>query len=119
MRVSSFLFAVAITLLLSAPAVLAQTNAAPPSGDHMVKLTNSAKMNISAVYVAAAGSLDMSDDLLGKQVAAAGKTVTLKVKDPAASCVFDVRFLMNDGSTVTRSNVDLCHNPDYTFSPGG
>ena len=84
---------------------------------HVVKLTNSGKTSITAVYVAPVGSPDMSDDLLGKQTADAGKTVTLRVKDPKAACTFDLQFLMNNGDTVTRKAVNLCETPVYAFTP--
>ncbi len=110
----------AATLVLGAgSASLAQP--APPTsaspGPHLVRLTNSGKGGITAVYVAPPGSLDMSDDLLGKQTAGPGKTVTLKVDDPKAACVFDLQFLMNDGSTVTRKGVNLCQTAAYEFTP--
>ena len=92
--------------------------AAPPaSGLHVVKLTNSGKTGITAVYVAPAGSPDLSDDLLGKQTADAGKTVTLRVRDPKAACSFDLQFLMNNGDTVTKKAVNLCETAAYAFTP--
>lgn len=90
---------------------------AAKTGPHLVKLTNAGKATISAVYVAAPGSLDWSDDLLGKQVAGAGKTVTLNIKDPAGACVFDLQFLMNSGDAVEKKAVNVCDQPDYTFTP--
>jgi hypothetical protein len=82
-----------------------------------LKLTNSGHGGITAIFVAPTGSLDMSDDLLGKQTAGPGKTVNLKIADPKDTCVFDLQFLMNDGSSVVRKGVNLCQTSDYTFSP--
>lgn len=92
--------------------------AAPPGagGDHLVRLTNTGKGAISAVYVAPAGSTDFSDDLLGNQVAGAGRTVSLKIKDPGGTCVFDVQFLLADGSLVTRKGVNVCQTEAYSFT---
>ena len=99
-----------------APAAPAQAPAAVASL-HVVKLTNSGKTGITAVYVAPAGSQDLSDDLLGKQTANAGKTVTLKVRDPNAACTFDLQFLMDNGDTVTKKAVNLCQTTAYAFTP--
>jgi hypothetical protein len=93
------------------------TPAPPPGGDHLIKLTNTGRGGITAIFVARAGSTDVSDDLLGKQTAGPGKTVTLKVKDPKGDCIFDIQFLMNDGSMVTRKAVNLCQTSDYSFTP--
>ncbi len=93
---------------------------APPApahaGDHTLAVTNSGGAVVSALYVAPAGSPDFSDDLLGKQVASVGKTVRVKVKDPAGACVFDVQFLMADGTSVTRKAVNVCETDSYTFT---
>ena len=88
----------------------------PPPADHQLAVTNSGGAVVSALYVAPSGSLDFSDDLLGKQVASVGKTVHVKVKDPAGACVFDVQFLMADGTTVTRKGVNVCQSDSYTLT---
>ncbi|MGZ6027739.1 MAG: hypothetical protein ACXWKU_22205 [Caulobacteraceae bacterium] len=90
--------------------------AAPKPGVRTLKLTNSGG-GITAIYAAPAGSSDMSDDLLGSQTAGSGRTVTLKVNDDKAACVFDLQFLMSDGKLVTRKAVDLCQTQAYTFTP--
>ena len=90
--------------------------APPPAGVHSLALTNSGAGVVSAVYVAPAGSHDFSDDLLGKQVTSVGKTVRVKVQDPAGACIFDVQFLMADGTAVTRKAVNLCQSDSYTFT---
>ncbi len=111
----------AATLAAMAGAALAQPAAGAstpqPPGDHLLKLTNGAKTGILAVYVAPAGSREMSDDLLGKLTANAGKTVTLKIKDPQGACVFDLQFLMNDGATVDRKGVNLCQSGEFALTP--
>lgn len=114
--ISTALFA---ALASTAPRAAAQAQPAPAAAPslHVVKLTNSGKTGITAVYVAPAGSPDLSDDLLGKQTADAGKTVTLRVRDPKAACSFDLQFLMNNGDTVTKKAVNLCETAAYAFTP--
>jgi hypothetical protein len=89
--------------------------AALNTGPHVFRLTNDSKGGIQAVYAAPAGTLNLSDDLLGKQVAGAGKTVTLKVNDKTGTCVFDLQFLMNDGDAVDMKAVDLCKTSAVTY----
>jgi hypothetical protein len=110
--------------LLAASAVWIAASAQPAPagpdskpGPHTLKLTNSGKDGITAIFVAKAGSPDASDDLLGKQTASSGKTVMLKVADPGGACVFDIQFLMNDGRLVTRKAVDLCQTSELSFGP--
>ena len=106
----------AVTALAGAASAQPAPPKAPAPGDHALAVTNSGGSVVSAVYVAPSGSLDFSDDLLGKQVASVGKTVHVKVKDPAGSCVFDVQFLLADGTTVTRKGVNICQIESYTFT---
>ncbi len=82
--------------------------AAPAPGVRSFKLINGGKMGITAVYAAPTGSTNMSDDLLGKQTAGIGRTVTLKVNDQAGSCVYDLQLLMSNGDTADVKNIDLC-----------
>lgn len=99
-----------------APATPLPTAAPPKAGDHVIAVTNSGGQVLSAIAVAASGSLDYSDDLLGKQVGAVGKTVHVKVKDPTGACVFDVQFLLADGTSITRKGVNFCQSDAYTFT---
>ncbi len=101
-----------------------QTGAAPAAtpivnkaGDHVLKLTNGGRGAITAIFYAAPGTLNWSDDLLGSQTAGPGRTVTLKIKDPEGACVFDLQFLMSDGANVNRKSVNVCEPPTYSFAP--
>lgn len=103
--------ATALALALTTTMVQAQ----PAGGDiHSVKLSNAEKQAITSVYVSEPGRKDWGEDLLGKQVGAPGKTVTLKIK--GAACVYDLQMLMNDGTMVVKSGVDVCAQPDYRFN---
>jgi hypothetical protein len=117
---SSISIAAAAVLALGAGAARGQAPAgvqpaALNTGPHVFKLTNGSKSGIQAVYAAPTGTLNLSDDLLGKQVAGVGKTVTLKVNDKAGTCVFDLQFLMNDGDAVDMKGVDLCKTSTVTY----
>ncbi len=119
MKFSSMLWCfgvVAATSLAGGAAAQPASAPAPHPGDHALAVTNSGGAVVSAVYVAPAGTPDFSDDLLGKQVASVGKTVHVKVKDAGGACVFDVQFLMADGTSVTRKAVNVCESDSYTFS---
>ena len=121
MKVRVIFVPIALAAMAMAGMALAQPGPAsppgpPPGGDHNLTLVNSGGAVVSAIYVAPTGSPDFSDDLLGKQVASVGKTVHVKVKDPAGSCVFDVQFLLADGATVTKKAVNVCQSDSYTFT---
>jgi hypothetical protein len=115
--------AVAMTGLVAAPgpawAAAARRPAAPaaPPPAHVVKLLNADTMAVTAVYASPAGKNAWGDDLLGRQTADAGKTVTLGFKEmPADQCSQDLQMLMNDGKTVTKTAIDVCTTADYRFT---
>ncbi len=87
------------------------------AGNHLLKLLNSGRQQINAIYYAPPGNTDWSDDLLGKQTAGPGRTVSLRIKDPKGACVFDLIFLMSNGDTVTKGAINVCAEPSYTFTP--
>ena len=118
MRFRSVLLSVALAAFAAGAAAQPAPGASPPPAgvDHTLAVTNSGGAVVSAIFVAQSGSLDFSDDLLGKQVASVGKTVRVKVKDPAGGCVFDVQFLMADGAIVTRKGVNVCQTESYTLT---
>ena len=90
--------------------------AAPPA--YTVKLTNGGTQAVTAVYASPTGKNDWGDDLLGRQTAGAGRTVTLGFKQmPPELCMQDLQLLLNDGQTVTKAGVDVCQTTDYRFAP--
>ena len=105
----TILGAAVVLTMLAAPA-----SAQTPAAAHTIKLSNSEKQPITAIYASAPGRKDWGEDLLGKQVGAAGKTVTLKIV--SADCKVDLQMLMNDGTMVVKSDIDVCATPDYRFS---
>jgi|GEM_PF-4972265 len=103
------IFRAAAAFCLSAGVAAAQAPTA-----HSIKLSNTEKQAITAIYASAPGRKDWGDDLLGKQVGAAGKTVTLKIS--SAGCTVDLQMLMTDGTMVVKPDVDVCATTDYRFS---
>ncbi|HTK36074.1 MAG TPA: hypothetical protein VL358_12415 [Caulobacteraceae bacterium] len=99
-----------------ATAASAATAGPPPAGAHLVKLTNTEKQAVTAIYASAPGKNDWGEDLLGKQTAAPGRTVSLTfiARTPEA-CVQDIQLLMNDGKTVQKNGVNVCDQADYQF----
>lgn len=106
--------ALALGLSLAPAAAQAAGGGARP---YTVKLVNSDSQSITSIYASAPGKNDWGDDLLGKQSAGAGKTVTLTFKNVGPdACMQDLQMLMNDGKVVEKGKVDVCNTPEYRFS---
>lgn len=103
-------------LALAGPVRAAPAAPAKPPA-HVVKLTNGDSQGITAIYASPPGKNDWGDDLLGKQTAAAGRTVTLAFRDAAPeACTQDLQMLMNDGKVVTKAAFNVCETADYKFT---
>jgi hypothetical protein len=96
---------------------LAAAAPAPPAGSHVVRMTNGDTQGVTAIYASPAGKNDWGDDLLGRQTADAGRTVSLVFKPgPPELCMQDLQLLMNDGKTLTKQGIDVCETPAYRFT---
>ena len=100
-------FRLGLVLSLAAAAAWAQT-AAPQPRAGQVKVSNSTKQAIVAVYTSMPDRGDWGDDMLGKLSLGAGKTLTLKINDPGSSCTLDFNALMADGGNKVQKAVNLC-----------
>jgi P pilus assembly chaperone PapD len=105
-----FLFGLMWAAITGWATAQAQTPASDPASDpaKAVQVANSGKRPIVALYTAPPGSHDWSDDMLGKGTLKPGKTMKLTLKAKPAECKIDVSALLDNGNTMTRSNVDLC-----------
>ena len=92
---------------LCAGEAIAQTVAA---GDPAtaVQCANGGKRPIVAVYFSPSGRKDWSDDMLGKGTLKPGQSAKLKLKGKPDGCKVDFSALLDNGDTVTKTDVDLC-----------
>lgn len=107
---------VAAAILWAGSALAAAPTPATPPG-HTVKLVNADTQAITSIYASPPGRNDWGDDLLGKQTAAAGRTVTLSFRDVTPeTCTKDLQMLMNDGKVVTKAAMNVCETPEFRFT---
>ncbi len=117
----SWLYALgAAGLLATLGPGLASAQPAPAAASpalYVVKLVNGDTQAITSIYASPPGKNEWGDDLLGKQTAAVGKSVTLRFRNlPPEACMQDLQMLMNDGKTVEKAGIDVCKTPEYRFS---
>lgn len=104
--VKVFLFGLTWAAIAGWASAQAQTTATDPA--KAVQVANGGKRPIVAVYTAAPGSHDWSDDMLGKGTLKPGKSMKLTLKAKPAECKVDVSALLDNGDTMTKANVDMC-----------
>ena len=82
-----------------------------------VQCANGGKRPIVAVYTSPPGRSDWSDDMLGKGTLKPGKTMKLTLKAKPAECKVDVSALLDNGDTLTKTDIDLCaSDPRVAFA---
>jgi P pilus assembly chaperone PapD len=108
-----FIFGMAWAALAGWATAQAQTAPAPaPTAASdpaaAIKVANTGKRPIVALYTSPPGRQDWSDDMLGKGTLKPGQSLTLKFKAKQADCKIDFSALLDNGDTTTRPGIDLC-----------
>ena len=100
---------VAALALISLPsAALAQ--------DLVFQLTNESSFNITEFYTSPTTTENWEEDLFGGSVFPPGNTVPVTIADGSDQCVYDMKFIAEDGSELVESGIDLCELGEYTLT---
>ncbi len=105
MRMKSLVASFALTL--AAGPVLAE--------DLVFALTNSSTANLQELYVSASETDSWGEDILGMDVLASGENGDVTIADGMETCAYDLRFVMDNGTTVEGS-ADLCETNAFTIN---
>ena len=100
---------------LAALALLAMP-ATAQAEDLTFTLTNASSFNIANFYTSPANVDDWQEDVLGEDVMTAGTQADVTIADGSDQCVYDMKFVFDDGSEFVREEIDLCSLGEYTLS---
>ena len=94
-----------------------QAATGPPATafDYHIELTNSTRMAIVEVYATPVGTERWGQDLLSDEVLPPGATALLSLQE-GSGCWRDLRTVFDDGSSLTRRNINACEVPRYAIS---
>ena len=106
MRIKTLVSAVFISTALSAPAF---------AEDLVFNLSNESSLNLQELYVSASDAEAWGEDILGRDVLASGEAGDVTISDGRDVCSYDMRFVMDNGSTIEGS-ADLCENSAFTIN---
>lgn len=90
--------------------------AAAQAEDLTFTLTNSSSYNIANFYTSPANVDDWQEDVLGEDIMEAGTQASVTIADGSDECVYDMKFVFEDGSEFVREEIDLCSLGEYTLS---
>jgi hypothetical protein len=82
-------------------------------------LVNNTSIPLKSVYVSAADTNSWEEDVLGRDILAAGDSVNISFpKAEAGVCVYDIKVLGPVGESGFLYGVNLCSTSTVTFSDG-
>ena len=116
MRRANVVLSVGLALALAV--ALALTSGAAHAGNKLVfQLSNGSGYALTELYVSPSHKDSWGDDILGFDVLLDGEAAAITIADGRATCVYDVRFVADDGSMLEEVGLDLCAAPSYTLAP--
>lgn len=106
MRAKILISVAFVTVIMTAPAF---------AEDLVFNLSNESSLNLQELYVTASDTEAWGEDILGRDVLAVGETGDVTISDGREICAYDMRFMMDNGSTIEGS-ADLCENSAFTIN---
>ena len=84
--------------------------------DRRILLVNRSHSTINEFFASNIDDRRWHDDLLEDDVLSPGQQMVLDLDDGSGYCRFDLKTVMNDGSTVVRRGVDICTVTTFTIT---
>jgi hypothetical protein len=90
--------------------------AAPAAAEDLTfTLTNDSSWIVSEFYASPADVNDWEEDILGVDVLGAGEATDVTIGDGRTQCVYDFKFVLEDGTEHTAPAVNICELGSYTL----
>lgn len=84
--------------------------------DVKFSLINNSARAIKNFYTSPTTTTDWQEDVLGEDTIAPGTTDEITIADGSTQCVYDMRFVMDDGAEAIEKGIDICKLSSYTLS---
>jgi hypothetical protein len=79
-------------------------------------LTNNSSFAVKNFYTSPADVENWEEDVFGEKYLPAGNFVDITIGDGRETCVYDMKFVLEDDSEFVEQGVDLCELGEYTLS---
>jgi len=79
-------------------------------------LHNETSYVVTEFYTSPANEDEWGYDLLGRNVLGAGESARVSIADGSDQCVYDFRFIFDDGDVVEDYSVDICELAEYSLT---
>lgn len=101
-----------------AVAAVAVSVAAPALAvDRRVRIHNDTGLTLYRFYSTQSGTSKWGSDVMGSSTLPSGRAMTMNFDNAKGYCLFDFRAIFEDGTELTRGNVNVCELSDYYYTP--
>lgn len=102
---------------IAASVIAAACLAAPAFAEDITyTLHNQTSYVVMEFYTSPANDNDWGYDILGADVLLAGESADVLIADGSDQCVYDLRFVFDDGEVLEDYGVDICELAEYTLT---
>lgn len=84
--------------------------------DRRVTVVNRTRYTIMELYASNVGENDWQEDMLGRDVLPAGRSVRINIDDGTGYCLYDFKGVFEDGDVVSTRRVNVCEVSTFTFT---
>ena len=102
------LLAAAIALTVATPALAV---------DRHVRIHNDTGLTLYRFYSTNSGASKWGSDVMGSSTLPSGQYMSMNFDNTKGYCLFDFRAIFEDGTELTRGNVNVCEVADYSYTP--
>jgi hypothetical protein len=85
--------------------------------DRNVRIHNDTGMTLYRFYSTNSGATKWGSDVMGSSTLPSGRSMKLNFDNKQGYCLFDFRAIFEDGTELTRANVNVCEIGDYYYQP--
>ena len=81
-----------------------------------VRIHNNTGWTMTHFYASDSRITDWQEDMLGRDVLAAGRSIMMNIDDGSGACLYDFKARFSNGQELTRFNINVCQIADYYYT---
>ena len=86
------------------------------AADRRVRIINETSFDMVRFYGSNVGTDDWEEDILGRDILRAGKSVNVNFDDGSGYCMFDFKAVFDDGDEVIARRKNVCELGSFRFT---
>lgn len=99
-----------------AAALFALTVSSVAALDRRVRINNRTSYDIIEFYASHRDATSWQEDILGRNILPAGRSVVINIDDGTGYCVFDFRAVFEDGEVLEKFGNNVCELAEFNYT---